>query len=118
MIPTVSVEGIDPSFQVQTLEEEIELLHTQFEHLQPINFPEFVTNNSQIIAPPINSLGATCTKHLLQTFADFKPECQTGNYCPECVELCPLSVNTVIHHCQNCAEPYCLLCVHELGCVL
>ncbi len=53
-------------------------------------------------------------KHVLQTFSDLERECQAGVFCPECAELCPLSVNTMIHCCQNCAESYCLLCAHEL----
>ncbi|MCP3686579.1 MAG: hypothetical protein GY861_28405, partial [bacterium] len=54
-------------------------------------------------------------KHILQTFADLEPECQAGVYCPDCAELCPLTVDTVIHHCENCSESYCLLCAHENG---
>ncbi len=90
-------------------------MHAQIEHLQQINFPEFVTTNSQITAPPTSSLGAACVKHSPQAFTDLGSECQAGIYCPECAELCPLSVNTVIHHCQNCVEAYCLLCAHEYG---
>ncbi len=93
-IQTVSAEVLDPSSQVQARDEEIELLHAQIERLQQVNFPEFVTSNSQITAPPTSSLGAACMKHLLQTFADLEPECQAGVYCPECAELCPISMNT------------------------
>ncbi len=54
-------------------------------------------------------------KHLFQAFTDLESECQAGIYCPECAELCLLSVNSVIHRCQNCTEFYCLLCAHEYG---
>ncbi len=114
-IQSISAEVFDPSLQVQARDEEIELLHMQIECLQQVIFPEFVTTNSQITALSISSLGAACTKHLLQAFVDLGSECQAGIYCPECAELCPLSANTVIHHCQNCAESYCLLCAHEHG---
>ncbi len=114
-IQSVSAEASDPSLQVQVRDEEIELLHVQIEHLQQINFPEYITGNSQVIAPPTSSLGAACVKHLLQAFASLGSECQAGIYCPECTELCPLSMSTVIHCCQNCAEFYCLLCAHEYG---
>ncbi len=114
-IHPVSAEAPDSSLHVQARDEEIELLHAQIEHLQQVNFPEFVTTNSQIAAPPISSLGAACIKHSLQAFIDLGSECQARIYCPECAKLCPFSVNSVIHHCQNCAESYCLLCAHEYG---
>ncbi len=57
-------------------------------------------------------------KHLLKTLADLTPECQAGVYCPECAELCPVTVTTVIHCCLNCGEAYCLLCAHEFHCCL
>ncbi len=57
-------------------------------------------------------------KHLTLSLTDLVPECQAGVYCPECTEPCPISVTTVIHHCLNCAETYCLLCAHEFGCCL
>ncbi len=87
----------------------------QIERLQQINFPEFITTNSQAIIPPSSSLGAACEKHSFQDLVCLESECQAGIYCPECTELCPFSVNTVIHHCQNCNEFYCLLCAHEYG---
>ncbi len=79
-IQSVSAEASDPSLQVQARDEEIELLHAQIEHLQQINFPEFVTTNSQITTPPISSLGAACVKHLLQAFTDIGSECQARIY--------------------------------------
>ncbi len=90
-------------------------MHEQIERLQQTNFPEFITINSQATVPSTNSLAATCIKHSLQAFVSLGSECQAGIYCPECAELCPLSVNTIIHRCQNCAESYCLLCMHEYG---
>ncbi len=105
------------SAQIGARDEEIELLHMQV-RLQQTNFPEFVTNNSQTFAPTNNSIGGTCMKHLMLSLTDLVPECQAGVYCPECTELCPISVTTVIHRCLNCAETYCLLCAHEFGCCL
>ncbi len=46
-IQSVSAEASDPSLQVQARDEEIELLHTQIEHLQQINFPEFCVSGHQ-----------------------------------------------------------------------
>ncbi len=91
------------------------MLHAQIECLQQINFPEFVTVNPSAAVPPSSSLGAACEKHSLQDFVRLGSECQAGIYCPECAKMCPLSMNTVIHCCQNCAEFYCLLCTHEHG---
>ncbi len=69
--------------------------------------------NSSATVPSSNSLGAACERHSLQDCSRLGSECQAGIYCPECAEMCPLSVNTVIHRCQNCTEFYCLLCTHE-----
>ncbi len=80
VIQSASAEAFDPSSQVQARDEEIELLHAQIERLQQINFPEFVTINSLSAAPPTNSLGAACVKHLLQAFSDLGSECQAGIY--------------------------------------
>ncbi len=118
VIQAISAELPDPSLQMQARDEEIELLRAQVECFQQANFPEFVTSNSQISAPHSSSLGGTCMKHLLESLAKLTPECQVGVYCPECTELCSISVKTVIHHCQNCTKSYCLLCAHEHGCCL
>ncbi len=97
VIQTISAEALDLSSQVQARDEEIELLHAQVECFQQANFPEFVTSSSPISVPYSNSLGGTCVKHLLKLLAKLTPECQAGVYCPECAELCPISVETLIH---------------------
>ncbi len=79
-IQSISAKVSDPSSQVQVRDEEIELLHAQIEHLQQVNFLEFVTSNSQNTAQPTSSLGSACMKHLLQTFANLEPECQAGSF--------------------------------------
>ncbi len=60
----ISAKLPDPSSQIQARDEEIELLRAQVERFQQANFPEFVTSNSQILAPHSSS-----RRHLHETFA-------------------------------------------------